>query len=333
MRVVAVDNLSTGREANIRGLGHVDGFEFERMDVRSGDLLALLRRCRPDVVMHLAAQSGVRPSALDPDHDASVNVGGLLNVLGCSSEAGVRKIVFASSGGTIYGRPQSLPVREEHRLGSRPISPYGISKRVAEDYLRFYRDTRGLDYCALALANVYGPRQDPNGEAGVVSIFATRLLAGEPPIIYGDGSQTRDYVFVADVVEAFMAAMEHASGQLLNVGTGIETRVNEILALLRGVTGSVVEPRWAPPAPCEVQRICLDISLARRILKWAPSTPLDDGLQATVEYLRAFPVLGTRGSGNPGRPLFRNERQSVGRRGHPLYADVGADGDFGRGSE
>jgi UDP-glucose 4-epimerase len=310
--VVAADNFATGSIENLAGVRREKGFRFYRVDIRGADLEHVFQRHQPDFVMHLAAQSGVRPSVEDPLHDGSVNVGGLLNILRCSSDHGVRKIVYASSGGTIYGAPRSLPVREEQRHGSTPLSPYGISKKVGEEYLRFFRDQRGLDYSALALGNVYGPRQDPRGEAGVVAIFGTRLLAGAPPTVFGDGEQTRDYVYVTDVVEAFMRAVDRAPGLLMNVGTGQETSVNEIFVRLAALTGFAGEPAYAPAAPFEVRRISLDASLADRALGWRPTTGLDEGLGWTLEALRrngepahqehlhvpgsnAAPVSGTNG--------------------------------------
>ncbi|HEY8202384.1 MAG TPA: NAD-dependent epimerase/dehydratase family protein, partial [Actinomycetota bacterium] len=199
-RVIAVDDLSTGRIANLtEARGYGKDFTFYNMDIRSEGLRTLFERHRPEVVMHLAAQPNVRVSVEDPALDAQVNILGTLNVLESSSRSGVRKVVVASSGGTIYGEPRRLPVKETAASGSHPVSPYGISKKVAEDYLRFYQRYRGVDFTALALANVYGPRQDPLGEAGVVAIFATKMLAGETPTIFGDGNQTRDFVFVDDV--------------------------------------------------------------------------------------------------------------------------------------
>src|SRR5207253_3791886 len=182
--------------------------------------------------MHLAAQMNVRASVADPAFDATVNVIGTLNVLEAAVAAGSRKVVFASSGGTIYGEPKRLPVPEEDRHLAHPVSPYGISKKVAEDYLRFYRDEYGVSYTALALANVYGPRQDPQGEAGVVSIFGSQMLAGDTPTIFGDGTQTRDYLFVDDAVHAFALAADRGSGGLYNVGTGLETTVNRVYQLM-----------------------------------------------------------------------------------------------------
>jgi UDP-glucose 4-epimerase len=286
-RVVAVDDLSRGRIANLaEARGYGKEFTFHNVDIRDEQLLTLFQRAKPDVVMHLAAQAGVRPSLEDPGADASINVMGLLNVLECSAKTGVQKVVFASSGGTIYGEPRKLPVKETAVSGSHPLSPYGVSKKVAEDYLRFYQRYRGLDFTALALGNVYGPRQDPHGEAGVISIFAGLMLAGETPTIYGDGNQTRDYVFIDDTVHAFALAAERASGRLVNIGTGLETSVNGIFKMLADAAGFRGEPKHGPLPPGELRRICLDIEAARDELGWKPWTHLEDGLKETVAYMR-----------------------------------------------
>jgi len=215
-----------------------------------------------------------------------VNVLGLLNLLECAAGTGVRKLVFASSGGTIYGEPRRLPVKETATSGSHPLSPYGITKKVAEDYLRFYQRYRGLDYTALALGNVYGPRQDPHGEAGVVAIFASKMLAGETPTIYGDGNQTRDYVFIDDVVHAFALAADRGSGRLVNIGTTLETSVNGLFRMLADITGFGAQPLYGPLPGGELRRICLDNELAGDQLGWRPWTHLEDGLKETVAFLR-----------------------------------------------
>ena len=287
MRVISVDDLTTGRIANLsEARGYGKEFTFFNMDVRADGLNALFERHRPEVVFHLAAQSGVRPSLDDPAKDASINVMGTLNVLDCAVRAGVRKVVYAASGGTIYGEPKRIPVKESAAQGSHPASPYGISKKVAVDYLSFYQRYRGLDYTALALGNVYGPRQDPFGEAGVVAIFAARMIAGEACTIFGDGNQTRDYVFIDDVVHAFARAIERGSGKLVNIGTGLETSVNGLYKLLAETIGYTGEPGTGPLPPGELRRIALDISLAPSAIGWKPWTHLEDGLGETVAYLK-----------------------------------------------
>ena len=288
-RVVAVDDLSTGRIANlVEARGYGKEFTFFNMDVRAEGLRQLFERHRPEVVMHLAAQSGVRPSLADPVFDASVNLMGTLNILECAVNTGVRKIVYAASGGTLYGEPRKLPVKESAAASARPLSPYGISKKVAIEYLSFYERYRGIEYTALALGNVYGPRQDPVGEAGVIAIFATKMLAGETPTIFGDGNQTRDYVFVDDVVHAFALAADRANGRLINIGTGLETSVNAVYGMLAEIAGFSSPPTQGPLPPGELRRCALDNTLAAEALGWKPWTHLEDGLGETVAYLRGI---------------------------------------------
>lgn len=286
-RVISVDDLSTGRIANlVDARGYGKEFTFFNMDVRAEGLLPLFERHRPEVVFHLAAQSGVRPSLSDPALDASINIMGTLNVLACAAAVEARKVIYAASGGTIYGEPRRIPAKETAAQGSHPMSPYGISKKVVLDYLGFFQRYRGVDYTALALGNVYGPRQDPHGEAGVVAIFASRMLAGEPVTIYGDGNQTRDYVFIDDVAHAFVQAMERGSGKLVNVGTGLESSVNHLFQMLAGIIGYQEEPEFGPLPPGELRRIALDISAAPNAIAWKPWTHLEDGLAETVAYLK-----------------------------------------------
>jgi UDP-glucose 4-epimerase len=285
--VVGIDDLSTGRPTNLQTAGRNAAFVLVRADVRQPELVDVFNEHRPDVVMHLAAQSGVRPSLEDPRHDASVNIDGLLSVLECSAAIGVTKVVFASSGGTIYGSPRNPPVSEDVRLRAHPLSPYGISKKVAEEYLRFYRRTRRLDFTALALGNVYGPRQDPGGEAGVISIFGAKLLSFEAPTIFGDGRQTRDYVYVDDVAAAFLSAIDAGSGLLLNVGSGRETSVTDLFMILAALTGFTGKPAYAPLPAGEVMRISLDVRRAQALLGWVPRVPLHEGLERTLDFLRA----------------------------------------------
>jgi UDP-glucose 4-epimerase len=286
-RVIAVDDLSTGRIANLgEARGYGKAYTFFNMDVRAEGLLPLFERHRPEVIYHLAAQAGVRPSLEEPTHDASVNIMGTLNVLHCAYAVGARKVVYAASGGTIYGEPRRVPAKESAAQGSFPMSPYGISKKVVLDYLAYYQRYRGLDFTALALGNVYGPRQDPHGEAGVISIFASKMLAGEAPMIFGDGNQTRDYVFIDDVVHAFVQATDRGSGKLVNIGTGLETSVNGLYKLLADITGFAADPGHGPLPPGELRRIALDISSASSALAWKPWTHLEDGLAETVAYLK-----------------------------------------------
>jgi UDP-glucose 4-epimerase len=286
-RVISVDDLTTGHIANLsEARGYGKEFTFFNMDVRAEGLLPLFERHRPEVVFHLAAQSGVRPSLDDPAKDASINLMGTLNLLDCAVRTGAKKVVYAASGGTIYGEPKRIPVKESAAQGSHPASPYGISKKVVVDYLGYYQRYRGLDYTALALGNVYGPRQDPHGEAGVVAIFASKMLSGEACTIFGDGNQTRDYVFIDDVVHGFVRAIERGSGKLVNIGTSLETSVNALYKQLAETIGFTGEPGTGPLPPGELRRIALDISLAPSAIGWKPWTHLEDGLGETVAYLK-----------------------------------------------
>jgi UDP-glucose 4-epimerase len=285
-RVIAIDDLSTGRIANlVDARAYGQQFTFHTIDVRSEELRALFEKYLPEVVFHLAAQASVSVSVHDPVADASVNVMGLLNVLECAALVGSRKVVFAASGGTLYGEPKDFPVKESARSKGRPVSPYGISKAVGLGYLDFYRANRDLDFTALALANIYGPRQDPHGEAGVVAIFTAQMLKREQPTIFGDGEQTRDYLFVDDTVHAFaLAAAERASGQVLNIGTGTETSVNELFQTLAPLAGYRGEPAFGPLREGDVRRSALDASLAGRELGWKPWTSLEEGLAQVVDW-------------------------------------------------
>jgi UDP-glucose 4-epimerase len=256
------------------------------MDVRAEGLLSLFERLRPEVVMHLAAQAAVATSMDDPVVDASVNLMGSLNILECSRRTGVRKVVYAASGGTLYGEPRKLPVKESALSGARPLSPYGISKKVVIDYLSFYERFHGIEWTALALANVYGPRQDPHGEAGVIAIFSSTMLTGRAPTVFGDGNQTRDYVFVDDTVHAFALAADRGAGRLVNVGTNVETSVNGLYRMLSEITRFAGSPGSGPARPGDLRRSALDVVLAEEVLGWKPWTHLEDGLAETVSFMR-----------------------------------------------
>ena len=288
-QVDVVDDLSSGNPANLDGAraDHGERLAFHQTDIRDTEVVDLLARREPEVVFHLAAQADVRVSVARPTFDAAVNVLGSLNVMEGARAAGARKVVFASSGGTIYGEPEpsALPVTESHP--QQPLSPYGVAKKVVGDYLFAYRALHGLDYTALALANVYGPRQDPHGEAGVVAIFTGRLLAGEPCTIFGTGEQTRDFVYVDDVVDAFVRAADRGSGLLANVGTGREVSVNELYGTMAAAAG-VTEPAVRAPArPGELDRSALDPGLAGRELGWAPAVDLEQGARQVIDWFRA----------------------------------------------
>lgn len=285
-RVDVVDDLSSGSLANLADARNQPGrrFSFQRLDVSSAALVDLIAHRRPDVVFHLAAQADVRVSVARPQFDATVNIIGTLNVCEGAVAGGVKKVVFAASGGTLYGTPDEIPVREGHP--QRPESPYGVSKKAACDYLHYYREVRGLEYTALALANVYGPRQDPHGEAGVVAIFAGLLLNRERPTIYGDGKQTRDFVYVDDVVDAFVRSVEKGGGLVLNIGTGTETSVQQLYDVMARLTGTKEPARYAPPRLGELRRSALDPSRADAYLGWRPWTALEEGVARTVEHFK-----------------------------------------------
>ncbi len=282
--VAVVDDLSSGKLANLEDARREGKVGIHRFDIRTAGVRDLIVGARPEVILHLAAQPAVPASVTDPVHDAQVNVLGLLNVLEAGVAAEVRKVVFSSSGGTIYGTQQRFPVKETAR--GRPTSPYGITKRVAEDYLRYYKAQHDLDFTSLALANVYGPRQDPHGEAGVVAIFANKLLRGEAPTIFGTGEFTRDYVFVEDVAHAFVLACEQGSGHTVNIGTGVETSVNDLFRMMAAAAGFEGEAVYGPPRAGDLPRNALDPSKAAEILEWAPWTKIDEGVTRTIDWFR-----------------------------------------------
>lgn len=280
--VAVLDNLSSGRREQVPA-----GARFHQADVRSEDAARIVTDEKPDVLCHYAAQMNVRHSVEDPGFDADVNVVGMLRVLEAAHRVGTRTTLFASSGGTVYGEVESLPTFEEH--ATVPVCPYGVSKLTGEHYLEYYRRIHRMRYVALRYANVYGPRQDPHGEAGVVSIFVRALLAGKGARVFGDGLQTRDYVFVGDVVRANLAALASDWSGPVNIGTGTETNVVDLHARLRRLTGCDAMPEHAPAVDGEVRRSVLDCARAARVLGWKPSTTLDEGLAATVDFFRSRP--------------------------------------------
>jgi len=277
--VAVVDNLATGKRENLPA-----GATFHEMDVRSPALADVFAGEKPDIVFHHAAQMDVRKSVTDPRYDADVNLLGTLNLLENCREHGVGKVVYAGTGGAMFGEAAYLPVDEQHPI--RPISPYGVSKHTVEHYLYAYHVNFGLDFTVLRYPNVYGPRQDPHGEAGVVAIFALQLLSGARPRIFGDGTKTRDYCFVADIVEANMLAMERGSAGLYNIGRGVEVSDREIFEAVRDAVGVPVEPEYAPPRPGEVEHIALDASLARAELGWEWTIDLAEGVGLAVDFYR-----------------------------------------------
>ena len=286
--VDVIDDLSTGSLAN---LAHARGsagrsLTIHQVDITAPAVVELVARRRPELVFHLAAQADVRVSVARPVFDAETNIIGSLNVLEGARRAEAERVVFAASGGTLYGEPspEDLPVREAHP--HQPLSPYGVAKKAVLDYLVAYRELHALEFSALALANVYGPRQDPHGEAGVVAIFAQRLLASEPVTIFGDGDQTRDFVFVDDVVDAFVRAASRGGGLICNIGTGAETSVNDLYRTMAEQAGVDTAPVLAPLRPGELLRSSLDIERAAIQLGWRPWTSLVDGTRAVLEFVR-----------------------------------------------
>lgn len=278
-RVSIVDDLATGK---LKNLNH--HATFHHISITSPGLQDVFNREQPDLVFHLAAQSSVSKSVEKPIHDNEVNVLGTLRLLEESRRSGVQKIIYSSTGGALYGEPEVVPCPDDAPVS--PISPYGMSKYMAEQYLDFYARQHRLNFTTLRYGNVYGPRQDPNGEAGVVAIFVSAMLKGQRPRIYGDGNQTRDFVSVDDIVEANIAAIARGNRQALNIATGRLTSVNELYETLKDITGFRWDADHGPARTGDVYRISLDCSRAEKELGWAPRTELVDGLARTVEYLR-----------------------------------------------
>ena len=284
--VVGIDDLSSGRIANLEAARAFDRFELVQADVVDADLIGLLAQIAPEVVYHLAAQIDVRRSVADPEFDATVNVVGTVRLAEAARRAGVRKVVHTSSGGSVYGVPSDYPTGET--APTDPASPYAASKVAGEIYLNTFRHLHGMDCSHVAPSNVYGPRQDPHGEAGVVAIFINALLAGEPTTVFGEGGNTRDYVYVGDVVDAFVRASGTAgAGQRFNIGTGVETSDRALHTAVAAAVGAPDEPRFAPPRLGDLARSCLDVRKAEMVLGWRPRVRLDVGLRQTVEHFRA----------------------------------------------
>jgi len=287
--VDVVDDFSTGSLSNLADARASAGrtLTIHHLDITAPAVVELMARRRPQVVFHLAAQADVRVSVARPVFDANVNIVGSLHILEGARQAESERIVFAASGGTLYGEPapEKLPVRESHP--QKPLSPYGVAKKAVIDYLVAYRQLHALEFCALALANVYGPRQDPHGEAGVVAIFAEKLVRGAAVTVYGDGEQTRDFVYVDDVVDAFVRAATRGGGLVCNVGTGRETSVNDLLATMAEQAGVAASRVTAPARPGELLRSSLDIKRAGMQLGWHPWTGLSEGTRAVLDDVRA----------------------------------------------
>jgi UDP-glucose 4-epimerase len=278
--VIIVDNLVTGKRENLHPKAR-----FVEVDIRDPKAGDLIRAEKPDVVNHHAAQMDVRKSVADPIFDAQTNILGTINLLTASRDAGVKKFLFVSSGGAAYGEQEIFPAPETHPTW--PVSPYGVSKRSGELYAHFFMAEYGLAFVAMRYANVYGPRQDPHGEAGVVAIFSGRMLRGEPVTVNGDGKQTRDYVYVGDVARMSQLALETDATGPVNVGTGIETDVNELAALILEAAKGKSEVRHGPAKSGEQKRSVVDIGRAADVFKWKPEVSLRDGLARTVEFFRS----------------------------------------------
>jgi UDP-glucose 4-epimerase len=277
--VTVLDNLSSGRPDNVPREARL-----VKIDICSPEVRGVLEELRPDVLCHHAAQIDVRRSVSDPAFDAEVNVVGSIRLLEICRAIGTRRILFASTGGAIYGEQDFFPATEAHP--ARPVSPYGVAKLSVEHYLHYYTVEHGFRATCLRYANVYGPRQNPHGEAGVVAIFGSKILRGEPAVINGNGEQTRDFVFVGDVVRANVAALQHDLVGAYNVGTGIETSVNDLYEAIRKAAGSSERAKHAPAKPGEQQRSCLDSSRLTQACGWKASVGLAEGIGKTVEFFR-----------------------------------------------
>jgi UDP-glucose 4-epimerase len=277
--VCVVDDLSTGFRENVPS-----GVKLHHVDIRSGDLAEVFRQEKPEVVSHQAARANVRESLEVPQLYADVNVVGSVNLLECCRKSGVRKVIYASTGGAAYGPPQRLPVDEDHPI--RPLDPYGASKHHVEHYLDLYNANYGMSYTILRYPNVYGPRQNPKGEAGVVAIFTGQMLAGRQPVINGAGEQERDFVHVKDVARANVLALNRGDGEICNIGSGVGTSVNTIYATLSELTGYNGPAVRGPASKGEVFKIYLNADRARKILQWTQTLPLREGLASTVDYFR-----------------------------------------------
>jgi len=277
--VAVVDNLSRGKKENVPAKARL-----YIQDLRAPGLDQVFAEFRPEVVDHHAAQISVRESVANPIFDAEVNILGSLRLLELAVKHRVKKFIFASTGGAVYGEQDYFPADEKHP--TRPLSPYAVSKLAVEKYLFFFRQTHGLPYVALRYSNVYGPRQDPFGEAGVVAIFCEKLWRGETPTINGAGEQTRDFVYVGDVARANLLALDEKVAGEINIATGVETSVNTVFRTLREVTGAKVEERHGPPMPGEQLRSVLDPRLAKQKLGWEPTFSLKDGLLLTADFFR-----------------------------------------------
>lgn len=284
-RVCVVDDLSTGYEQNVP-----EGVRLYKVDIRDAGLAEVFRKEEPQVVCHQAARANVRESFDKPQLYAEVNVVGSVNLLECCREFGVKKVIYASTGGAVYGEPEHVPVREDHPIN--PLDPYGASKHHVEHYLELYRLNFGVEYTILRYPNVYGPRQDPHGEAGVVAIFTGQMLGDGHPVINGTGEQQRDFVHVSDVAAANVAALERGDGKIFNIGSGHGTSVNTVFRHLADLTGYAEEPQHGPAKAGEVSQIFLNAERAREVLGWKVQMPLKEGLASTVDFFKGVRATG-----------------------------------------
>jgi UDP-glucose 4-epimerase len=276
-RVVVIDDLSTGKRENLNPQA-----TFYNLNICSAAVADVFAKERPDVVSHHAAQMDVRRAVREPQFDATVNVVGSVNILQFARQSGVRKILYASTGGAVYGEPSYLPVKESHPLA--PLSPYGLTKHTFEGYLSLYRRLYGLSFTVLRYPNVYGPRQDPHGEAGVVAIFTQQMLTGELPKIFGDGTKTRDYLYISDIVAANLLVIESGDGETYNLGWGKEISDDRVFTTVRDALAVNVESSYAQSRPGEIEHICLDSQKIHRDLGWKPTVSFEEGVARTVKW-------------------------------------------------
>jgi UDP-glucose 4-epimerase len=278
-KVVIVDNLFSGKKENMNPEAG-----FYKMDVRDKEILNVLKREKIEIIDHHAAQISVPDSVKDPVFDAEINILGTLNLLQCAVKAKIKRFIFISSGGTVYGANAKLPAKENMPLTAD--NPYGISKVAGEHYVRFFSNHYGLKYVILRYSNVYGPRQIPHGEAGVVSIFINKILKGEQPTIFGKGKCIRDYVFVGDVARANLLALNKATNEAINIGTGIRTDVNKLYDMIRKITGFDKKALTGPDRPGDIPANYLNVQKAKKILKWEPEIPLEEGIEKTYNFFK-----------------------------------------------
>jgi UDP-glucose 4-epimerase len=273
--VMVIDNLSTGAEKNLN-----KSADFLKKDIRDDDLEAIVKKYSPSYIFHLAAQIDVRKSLSDPMWDEGINIRGTLNLLEAAARTKIKKIIFSSTGGAIYGEARFA----DEKLLPKPLSPYGVAKLTCEHYLRVYSKWKGVPFTCLRYGNVYGPRQDPYGEAGVVAIFCNQLIEKKQPVMYGYGSMIRDYIFVSDIVEANILSIDRGNGGVYNIGTGTPTTIKELFSILKEISGKNIEPTLEPAREGEISEIYLNCERARKDLKWKPEIPLKQGLKKTFDW-------------------------------------------------